>query len=97
MIKGIGRFIDQVMFRLEQGWGFVGAISLTNWLSGVRSGKQREQNRIIGLLESKICPCVENKINFRMDDKEQFLRHMNCDWEAMMVEYHVSLIKGEQK
>jgi hypothetical protein len=97
MIKGIQKFIDQVAFRLEQGWGFVDAISLTNWLRGVQSGKQREQDRIVSLLESKICWCIDKRVDFKVDDREQFMKHINCDWEAMMIEYHVSLIKGEQK
>lgn len=91
------KFIDQVMLRLEQGWGLIDALSLTNWLRGMQSGKKRERDRIIGLLESKICSCVENKVNFNFDDKEQFMKHLDCDWQAMMVEYHISLIKGEQK
>lgn len=91
------KFIDQVMFRLEQGWGFIDAVSLTNWLRAVQSGKERERNRIIDLLESKICWCINEKVNFRTDDKEQFMRHLDCDFQAMMVEYHISLIKGEQK
>ena len=45
------KFIDQVMFRLEQGWGLIDALSLTNWLRGVQSGKQRERDRIIKLLK----------------------------------------------
>jgi hypothetical protein len=97
MIKGIQRFIDQVAFRLEQGWGFVDAISLTNWLRGVQSGKQREQDRIVSLLEGKICWCVGQPLDVDKNDKEELMKHINCDWEAMMIEYHVSLIKGEQK
>ena len=62
-----------------------------------REGAELERERIIELLESKICSCVENKVNFNFDDKEQFMKHLDCDWQAMMVEYHIDLIKGEQK
>lgn len=85
------------MFRLEQGWGIVDALSLTNWLRGVQSGKQRERDRIIQLLQSKVCWCINERVNFRIDDKETFMRHLDCDFKAMMTEYHIDLIKGEQK
>ena len=52
---------------------------------------------VIELLESKLCPCVESDTFPTADDREELMRHMNCAWDAMMIEYHVALIKGEQK
>ena len=60
------------------------------------AGIQVEQKRIIKLLESKLCWCVGKPLN-EENGKEELMKHMNCDWEAMMIEYHVTLIKGEQK
>ena len=65
---------------------------------GYQKGVQAEQERIIKLLESKLCPCVESDaIPSPDDDREEIMKHMNCSWGAMMIEYHVALIKGEQK
>ena len=59
---------------------------------------QAENERIVKLLESKLCPCVESDSFPSPDaDREELMKHMNCAWEAMMIEYHVALIKGEQK
>ena len=54
------------------------------------------EKRIIKLLESKLCWCVGQPLN-EDNGKEELMKHMNCDWQAMMIEYHVALIKGEQK
>lgn len=59
-------------------------------------GVQLENERIIKLLESKLCWCVGQPLN-KDNGREELMKHMNCDWEAMMIEYHVELIKGEQK
>jgi hypothetical protein len=59
-------------------------------------GWEDAEQAIIEMLESKLCECVVDKTMYPMSDKETFLKHMNCDWEAMMIEYHVELIKGEQ-
>ena len=61
-------------------------------------GADYENDRIVKLLESKLCPCVESDTFPGPDDsREELMKHMNCSWEAMMIEYHVALIKGEQK
>ena len=80
------KFIDQVRFRMEQGWGLIDALSLTNWLRGVQSGKQRERERIIKLLE----PLA----------KHQDLCAKACypeDCSAPIYQFAIDLIKGEQK
>ena len=64
--------------------------------SGVQAGAAQERERIIKLLESKLCWCVGQPLN-KDNGREELMKHMNCDWEAMMIEYHVALIKGEQK
>lgn len=61
-----------------------------------KSGIELERERIIELLESKLCWCVGQPLN-EDNSKEELMKHMNCDWQAMMIEYHVALIKGEQK
>lgn len=58
-------------------------------------GKHFAEERIIKLLESKLCWCVGQPLN-KDNGKEELMKHMNCDWQAMMIEYHVALIKGEQ-
>lgn len=66
------------------------------WVDSRTQGAKQEQQRIIKLLESKICPCVGQPLN-KDNGRNELMKHMNCDWEAMMIEYHVALIKGEQK
>lgn len=63
---------------------------------GFERGAADKMAEIIKLLESKLCWCVGQPLN-EDNGKEELMKHMNCDWEAMMIEYHVSLIKGEQK
>lgn len=63
------------------------------WAQGV----DYENERIVSLLESKLCWCVGKPLDVNKNDKEELMKHMNCDWQAMMIEYHVALIKGEQK
>lgn len=63
---------------------------------GVERGAAEERERIIKLLESKLCWCVGQLLN-KDNGKEELLRHLNCDWQAMQIEYHVALINGEQK
>jgi hypothetical protein len=63
------------------------------WAQGV----DYENERIVNLLESKLCWCVGQPLDIDKNDKEELMKHMNCDWQAMMIEYHVELIKGEQK
>lgn len=63
------------------------------WAQGV----DYENERIIALLETKICWCVGQPLDVDKNDAEELMKHMNCDWQAMMIEYHVALIKGEQK
>lgn len=58
---------------------------------------QFERDRIIKLLESKLCWCAGQPLDVDKNDAEELMKHMNCDWQAMMIEYHVALIKGEQK
>ena len=60
-------------------------------------GAEQERKRIIKLLESKLCFCLELPDDQTFADREELMKHMNCSWEAMMIEYHVALIKGEQK
>ena len=62
---------------------------------GLRVGIENENNRIMRLLESKLCWCVGQPLN-EDNGKEELMKHMNCDWQAMQIEYHVALIKGEQ-
>ena len=59
-------------------------------------GEKKAEQRIIKLLESKLCWCVGQPLN-EDNGREELMKHMNCDWEAMMIEYHVTLIKGENK
>lgn len=61
-------------------------------------GWEDAEEAIIEVLESKLCPCVESDSFPSPDDgREGLMKHMNCVWDAMMIEYHVALIKGEQK
>lgn len=55
------------------------------------------EKRIIKLLESKICSCLDLPDDQTFADREELMKHMNCDWQAMQIEYHLALIKGEQK
>lgn len=64
---------------------------------GIGIGVERERERIIKLLESKLCFCLDLPDDQTFADKEELMKHMNCDWQAMMIEYHVALIKGENK
>lgn len=61
------------------------------------SGVSAEQQRIIKLLESKLCSCLDLPDDQTFADREELMKHLNCAWDAMMIEYHVALIKGEQK
>lgn len=63
----------------------------------MENGRLREQERIIKLIESKLCFCLDLPDDHTFADREELMKHMNCSWEAMMIEYHVALIKGEQK
>ena len=70
----------------------------TGATSAFYQGVTAERERIVELLESKICPCVDSDTIPSLDaDREEMMKHMNCSWDAMMIEYHVALIKGEQK
>ena len=62
-----------------------------------KASTEAEQERIIKLLESKLCSCLDLPDDHTFADREELMKHMNCSWEAMMIEYHVALIKGEQK
>ena len=53
------KLIRQLRYRLEQGWSFIEALSITNWVSGFQAGKDAQQERIIKLLESKPSPCSD--------------------------------------
>lgn len=64
------------------------------WL---RKGQEIAEKRIIDLLESKLCSCLDLPEDVTFADREDLMKHMNCAWDAMMIEYHVALIKGEQK
>lgn len=63
----------------------------------VSVGKKKAEQRIIKLLESKICSCLDLPDDQTFADREELMKHMNCSWDAMMIEYHVTLIKGENK
>lgn len=52
------------------------------------------RKQIIELLESKLCWCVGQPLS-EDNGKEELMKHMNCDWQAMQIEYHVALIKRE--
>lgn len=64
--------------------------------SHIAEAEVATEDRIIKLLESKLCWCVGQPLN-EENGREELMKHMNCDWEAMMIEYHVALIKGENK
>ena len=71
---------------------------MTHFTHDYEQGIRDERERIIKLLKSKLCPCVEtDSFPSPDDDREELMKHMNCSWDAMMIEYHVALIKGEQK
>lgn len=69
------KFIDQVMFRLEQGWGLIDALSLTNWLRGVQTGKQRERDRIISIIE---------KLAYKDEDGHEMIGEFKSDLIALI-------------
>ena len=70
---------------------------MTHFSTDYEQGIKDEQERIIKLLESKICQCVDDNTIPDFNDREEIMKHMNCSWDAMMIEFHVALIKGEQK
>lgn len=81
-------------------WRIAKRTELAAWYSGgddaFQEGVAFAENRIIKLLESKLCWCVGQPLN-KDNGREELMKHINCDWKAMMIEYHVALIKGEQK
>lgn len=62
-----------------------------------QAGRDYENKRIIELLESKLCSCVTQPNDYNFADRAKLMQHIDCDYHAMIIEYHVSLIKGEQK
>jgi hypothetical protein len=52
------KFVRQFRYRLEQGWSFIEALNITNWVSGLQAGKHREQQRIIKEWDNEMsCDC----------------------------------------
>jgi hypothetical protein len=63
----------------------------------VNKATTQERERIIKLLESKRCECLNlDKEQFvELAKKEGVLKHANCDWVGL--DWAIELIKGETK
>lgn len=66
------------------------------WVDSRNQGAKQEREGIIKLLKSKLCFCLNMASDVTFADKQEQLAHMNCDWKAMMIEYHVELIREGQ-
>jgi hypothetical protein len=66
-------------------------------LKAYENGTKRERERIIKLLESKMCGCLNMVKDKEFDRRESLMMHLYCDYKAFIIKYHIALIKGEQK
>lgn len=61
----------------------------------IELGKKLERERLVKLLESKRCYCLDNPIQNISDDREELMKHMNC--EFIGIDWAIRLLKEEQK